>query len=98
MGKAPDIFEGVMQPELFLADALGAWSKRIEKPADFLPALDQAIALARFKPGACLIVQRPQVQASLVTGRDFDWATLRAQAIDELDQQSVPAGTSARTR
>ena len=27
-----------------LADALGAWSKRIEKPADFLPALDQAIA------------------------------------------------------
>ena len=27
MGKAPDIFEGVMQPELFLADALGAAGK-----------------------------------------------------------------------
>ena len=27
MGKAPDIFEGVMQPELFLADALGANGK-----------------------------------------------------------------------
>jgi acetolactate synthase I/II/III large subunit len=26
-----------------LADALGAWSKRVEKPADFLPALDQAL-------------------------------------------------------
>jgi acetyl-CoA C-acetyltransferase len=27
IGKAPDIFEGVMQPELFLADALGAAGK-----------------------------------------------------------------------
>ena len=27
MGKAPDIFEGVMQPELFLAEALGAAGK-----------------------------------------------------------------------
>src|SRR5918999_3593575 len=27
LGKAPDIFEGVMMPELFLADALGATGK-----------------------------------------------------------------------
>src|SRR3982074_3186874 len=27
LGKAPDLFEGVMQPELFLADALGAAGK-----------------------------------------------------------------------
>ena len=27
IGKAPDAFEGVMQPELFLADALGAAGK-----------------------------------------------------------------------
>src|SRR5689334_23815500 len=27
IGKAPDAFEGVMQPELFLADALGAVGK-----------------------------------------------------------------------
>ena len=27
IGKAPDIFEGIMQPELFLADALGAAGK-----------------------------------------------------------------------
>jgi acetyl-CoA acetyltransferase len=27
IGKAPDMFEGVMQPELFLADALGATGK-----------------------------------------------------------------------
>ncbi len=26
-----------------LADALGAWAKRVEKPGDFLPALDQAL-------------------------------------------------------
>ena len=29
MGTAPDIFEGVMQPELYLADALGAAGKPI---------------------------------------------------------------------
>ena len=29
MGTAPDIFEGVMQPELYLADALGAVGKPI---------------------------------------------------------------------
>ncbi len=27
IGKAPDMFEGVMQPELYLADALGAVGK-----------------------------------------------------------------------
>ncbi|RDH09635.1 thiolase domain-containing protein, partial [Tsukamurella pulmonis] len=27
IGKAPDMFEGVMMPELFLADALGAVGK-----------------------------------------------------------------------
>src|SRR5256712_13797707 len=27
LGKAPDLFEGVMMPELFLADALGATGK-----------------------------------------------------------------------
>src|SRR5213079_3574053 len=27
LGKAPDMFEGVMMPELFLADALGAVGK-----------------------------------------------------------------------
>ncbi len=27
IGKAPDLFEGVMMPELFLADALGAVGK-----------------------------------------------------------------------
>jgi acetolactate synthase I/II/III large subunit len=30
-----------------LADALGAWSKRVERPDDFLPALDQALAATK---------------------------------------------------
>jgi len=30
-----------------LADALGAWSKRIEQPGDFAPALEQALAATR---------------------------------------------------
>ena len=27
LGKAPDMFEGVMMPELFLADSIGAYNK-----------------------------------------------------------------------
>jgi len=47
----------------------------------YKPLLDQAIALSRAKPAACLILQRPQAPAALVAGRDHDWAALRDQAI-----------------
>ena len=30
VGKAPDLFEGVMMPELYLADALGATGKPLQ--------------------------------------------------------------------
>ncbi len=66
------------KPKLILSASCGVEPNRV---VEYKPLLDQAIALARFKPGACLILQRPQAEASLVTGRDFDWATLRAQAI-----------------
>ena len=47
----------------------------------YKPLLDQAIELAKHKPEACLILQRPQAEASLVAGRDHDWAALRATAL-----------------
>ena len=47
----------------------------------YKPLLDEAIALASHKPGACLILQRPQAEAEMVAGRDHDWKALRDNAI-----------------
>jgi len=46
----------------------------------YKPLLDQAIALAKAKPEACLILQRKQQTCELVKGRDFDWAGECAKA------------------
>ncbi len=42
--------------------------------------LDGAIDLAEFKLESCIILQRPQETASMVEGRDHDWATLVANS------------------
>jgi propionyl-CoA synthetase len=39
----------------------------------YKPLLDSAIALAQAKPNAVMILQRPQLEAALVDGRDHDW-------------------------
>src|SRR5262245_55700045 len=65
------------KPKLILSASCGIEPGRV---VAYKPLLDQAIALARSKPEACLILQRPQAEASLVAGRDIDWAAARAQA------------------
>ncbi len=40
---------------------------------EYKPLLDQAIELAAHKPSHCIVLQRPQVKATLVAGRDLDW-------------------------
>jgi propionyl-CoA synthetase len=47
----------------------------------YKPLLDEAIRLAGAKPGACIILQRSQHSCALVSGRDHDWALLRAAAV-----------------
>ena len=47
----------------------------------YKPLLDEAIALSQHKPDACLILQRPQAQASMIAGRDRDWAQMRDYAL-----------------
>ncbi len=42
----------------------------------YKPLLDKAIELASHKPRACVIMQRPLAEATLVAGRDHDWAIL----------------------
>ncbi len=66
------------RPKVVLSASCGLEPGRL---VPYKPLLDEAIALAHAKPDACLILQRPQAQASLVAGRDHDWASLRDQAI-----------------
>src|SRR5437762_10628590 len=43
----------------------------------YKPLLDAAIDLVESKPERCVILQRPQLEASLVPGRDLDWGEAR---------------------
>jgi propionyl-CoA synthetase len=52
----------------------------INRVIPYKPLLDAAIAEARSKPAACVVLQRPMCQAELVAGRDHDWHELEAAA------------------
>ncbi|MGZ4436275.1 MAG: propionyl-CoA synthetase [Nocardioidaceae bacterium] len=43
------------------------------RTVEYKPMLDRALELATHRPDAVVVKQRPQVQASLVEGRDYDW-------------------------
>ena len=64
-------------PKVVLAASCGIEPSRV---VAYKPLLDAALAAARHKPTACLILQRPQAVASLVEGRDRDWAEAVAAA------------------
>ena len=64
-------------PKLVLTASCGVEPTRI---VAYKPLLDKGIDLARAKPAACLVWQRPQLEASLVAGRDHDWASAVAKA------------------
>ena len=66
------------KPKVILSAICGLEPGRIVK---YKPLLDEAIRLAGHKPDACLILQRPQEEATLVPGRDHDWAAVRDEAI-----------------
>jgi propionyl-CoA synthetase len=65
------------------------------KVVPYKPLLDGAIDLALAKPTACVILQRPQVEAGLVAGRDHDWADLVARAKAEgREAECVPVAAT----
>jgi len=66
------------EPRLVLSASCGFEPHRL---VGYKPLLDEALAIATHAPAACLILQRPQLTASLLAGRDHDWATLRDKAI-----------------
>ena len=58
------------KPKVIISASCGLEPGRVVK---YKPLLDAAIALSSHKPGSCLILQRPQAQAELVAGRDYDF-------------------------
>ncbi len=65
-------------PKLVLSASCGIEPGRI---VQYKPLLDEAIKLAKAKPQNCLILQRPQHSCELISGRDHDWAEMRAKAV-----------------
>ncbi len=66
------------KPTVILSASCGIEPGRIVK---YKPLLDEAIELSSHKPDACLILQRPQAEATMVAGRDHDWAAARDHAL-----------------
>ena len=66
------------KPKVILSASCGLEPGRIVK---YKPLLDEALWLSTHKPDACLILQRPQEEAVLLAGRDYDWAKARDEAI-----------------
>jgi propionyl-CoA synthetase len=67
------------KPTVILSASCGLEPGRL---VAYKPLLDEAIALAQHKPKACMILQRPQLEASMVEGRDHDWKTLWDEAMN----------------
>src|SRR5436305_5137334 len=65
------------KPRVVLAASCGIETNRV---IPYKPLLDAAIAEARSKPEACVILQRPMCHAEIVHGRDHDWQELEAAA------------------
>jgi propionyl-CoA synthetase len=65
------------RPRVILLASCGIEVNRV---VPYKPLLDAAIAEARAKPGACVVLQRPMCRAELAPGRDHDWGELEAAA------------------
>ena len=65
------------QPKTILAASCGIEPGRI---IEYKPLIDEAIELSEHKPECIVILQRPEAQASLMPGRDFDWEEFQLDA------------------
>jgi propionyl-CoA synthetase len=65
------------EPKLIVSASCGIEPGRV---VHYKPLLDQAIELSAHKPEGCIILQRPQAGASLIAGRDHDYAASLAAA------------------
>ncbi len=58
------------QPRVIVSASCGIEPSRV---IAYKPLLDEAIDLSDHKPDATIIYARPEVEASMIDGRDFDW-------------------------
>jgi len=58
------------KPKAIVSASCGIEPNRV---VSYKPLLDRAIELASHTPALCVILQRPQERAVLITGRDIDW-------------------------
>ena len=65
------------QPKAIIAASCGIEGAKV---LPYKPLLDGAIEMAKHKPSACVIFQRPQSEASLMAGRDIAWQEAEASA------------------
>ncbi|HZU90769.1 MAG TPA: AMP-binding protein, partial [Stellaceae bacterium] len=65
------------RPRIVVSASCGIETDRI---VPYKPLLDAALAEARLKPEACVVLQRPMCRAELAPGRDHDWHELTAAA------------------
>ncbi len=58
------------RPKVVISASCGI---EVDRVIPYKPLLDDAIEMASHKPAHCLILQRKQIEAPLVAGRDVDW-------------------------
>ncbi|MFV0459040.1 MAG: propionyl-CoA synthetase [Actinomycetales bacterium] len=76
-------------PKVIVSASCGIESTRV---IEYKPLLDAAIDKATHKPDAVVVFQRSQATATLVEGRDHDWATLmRPGAVEPAECVPVQA-------
>ncbi|NVK32635.1 MAG: AMP-binding protein, partial [Gammaproteobacteria bacterium] len=64
-------------PAAILTASCGIEGSRV---IEYKPLLDKAIDIATHKPSGVMLLQRPQCNASMVDGRDYDWTETVSQA------------------
>ncbi|MEA3276903.1 MAG: propionyl-CoA synthetase [Pseudomonadota bacterium] len=66
------------KPRVILSASCGIEPNRV---VEYKPLLDEAIFLSAHKPEKCIILQRPQAEATMQAGRDLDWNDALAVAV-----------------
>src|SRR5213080_4307526 len=67
------------KPKVILSASCGIEGARV---IPYKPLLDEAINIAKHKPQTCMVLQRPQCEASLTPGRDHDWRKVWENAVN----------------
>jgi propionyl-CoA synthetase len=76
------------EPKVIVSASCGVETSRV---VEYKPLLDEALERASHQPERCVIVQRPQAEATM-TERDLDWRTLmRSSAIQPAECVEVQA-------